>query len=374
VVSTLENRFYDEGFRTGVLPGLAEKYRPFALHAASLDQERQVIHDLLARIPTSHLGLHSLATYHDLLDELSNRPHPTFGTVLVERDESFFVASVLEGSPAAKAGLLRGDRVLEVDGVPVEWSSRLDWRGDDAPLPDPPEHFLVCHDESDAVSLLVERTPGVQMGFRLQAAAYFALEASRAGARVIEHRGRRFGYVHFWYIPFTGTTKLLTRLVHEDFRDCDGLILDLRGHGGSAGAVFLLVSALSGDRAVWTRPFVALIDRGTRSAKEVLAYELKKKHAGILVGEKTAGAVIPATFQEVGSDTVLMFPSFTLGRFTEILEGHGVEPDVEAADALPFAAGADPILDRGVEVLSESVSEWKTPGGGSGLRVDSRGS
>ncbi|MFQ5748804.1 MAG: S41 family peptidase [Planctomycetota bacterium] len=356
VVSTLESRFYDKGFRTSVLPQLALKYRPFALQAGGLNQERQVIHDLLARIPTSHLGLHSQATYRDLLDELANRPHPTFGVVLVERNEAYYVASVLEGGSAAMAGLLRGDRVLEVDEVPVEWSPRLDWRGDDAALPDPPEHFLVCRDEGDAVSLLVERTPGVRMGLRLEGAEYCAFEASQAGARVIEQGGRRFGYVHFWYIPFAGTTRLLTRLAREDFRNCDGLILDLRGHGGSAGAVFLLVSALSGDNPVWTRPFVALIDRGTRSAKEVLAYELKKNHAGILVGEKTAGAVIPATFQEVGSDTVLMFPSFTLGRFTKILEGQGVEPDVEASDSLPFAAGADPILYRGVEVLLDAVS------------------
>jgi carboxyl-terminal processing protease len=104
---------------------------------------------------------------------------------------------------------------------------------------------------------------------------------------------------------------------------------------------------------VWRRPLVALVDGGTRSAKEVIADRLLEMTAAVVVGEQTAGAVIPATFEEVGGGAVLMFPSTRLGAYTEKLEGVGVSPDVEVRDRLPFSAGADPILEEGTRVLRE---------------------
>ncbi len=42
-----------------------------------------------------------------------------------------------------------------------------------------------------------------------------------------------------------------------------------------------------------------------------------------------------------------MFPSFTLGEYTEKLElKGGVEPDIFVERAGPYSAGKDPILER----------------------------
>jgi carboxyl-terminal processing protease len=104
-------------------------------------------------------------------------------------------------------------------------------------------------------------------------------------------------------------------------------------------------------------PIVALLDRQSRSAKDVLAYELKRTGIARLVGEPTAGAVIPASFADVGHDTILMFPSFKLPRYTEILEFKPVQPDVYVERAGPLSAGADPILEAG---LTEALRLVKT--------------
>ena len=48
---------------------------------------------------------------------------------------------------------------------------------------------------------------------------------------------------------------------------------------------------------------------------------------------------------------LVMFPSMSMGKKTELLEGKGVRPDVEARDLIPYTAGADPILAAGIEVL-----------------------
>jgi C-terminal processing protease CtpA/Prc len=88
----------------------------------------------------------------------------------------------------------------------------------------------------------------------------------------------------------------------------------------------------------------------------VFAWEFKERDIGKVVGEKTAGAVIPATFVPVGEDMVLMFPSFRLPKYTNILEGIGVTPDVAVRDDIPYAQGADPILEAGIKTLLNAPS------------------
>jgi carboxyl-terminal processing protease len=103
------------------------------------------------------------------------------------------------------------------------------------------------------------------------------------------------------------------------------------------------------------KPVVALIDRQSRSAKDVLAYELKKTGIARLVGEPTAGAVIPASFADVGYDTILMFPSFKLPRYTDLLESKPTTPDVYVERAGPLSAGADPILEAGLTEIVKLI-------------------
>lgn len=79
-----------------------------------------------------------------------------------------------------------------------------------------------------------------------------------------------------------------------------------------------------------------------------LAYEFKQSGIARLVGEPSAGAVIPATFADVGHGSILMFPSFTLPRYTQLIEFKPVEPDVFIERAGPMSAGHDPILKGGL--------------------------
>lgn len=94
------------------------------------------------------------------------------------------------------------------------------------------------------------------------------------------------------------------------------------------------------------------LSTGNQEARKTLAYELKSKGIARLVGEPTAGAAIPASFADVGHDTVLMFPTFRLPKYTDLLELKPVEPDVAVARAGPLSGGDDPILTAGLaEVL-----------------------
>lgn len=359
VVRVLEERYFDEQFRTQRLPALVERYRERANKAESLREQREVTHALLSHLPATHLGLISRVSYERLIGELKNELRATFGFELIEYDGKHYAHNVLEGGPAQEAGLHRGDRILTIDDELVDESKRLDWRSDDACLPDPAVRALLCKN-GDAVHLEIARGWSEFLEIEIEARPYSMYEAAKNSARIIEHEGKRIGYVHFWMIHIRGVGSLLKDKLEGDFADCDALVLDLRGRGGSGGAVQFLIRVLDGSESTWRKPVVAIIDRHSRSAKEVIAHELRTRNIARLVGQTTAGAVIPASFEDVGPETVLMFPSFRLGRYTDELEGVGVRPDVVVEDARPGSGEGDPLLVAGVREAARLASEVET--------------
>ena len=66
VASVLESRFFDKKFRSREIPELARLFRPLAVKADSLEEERLVIHRFLSRIPVSHLAIYSEATFRNV--------------------------------------------------------------------------------------------------------------------------------------------------------------------------------------------------------------------------------------------------------------------------------------------------------------------
>ncbi len=359
VGSVLAKRFHDKAFREKQLPALIERFAPLAAQAETLAEQRAVTHALLAEIPASHLGLLSKDGMARAMRELRGQPGPTFGFELINYDGKYFARNVLEGGPAATAGLLRGDRLISIDGVPVEGSPRLDWRTDDAYLPDPPVHDIAA-ELGETIEVRVERRPREYVTFPITSAEYCAMEASRVGTRVIEADGLRFGYVHLRYIHMMGTRELVEDALNGPLAECDAFLLDLRGRGGNGMAINGLLELFRGDDPVWGKPVVAITNTLTRSAKEIIAQQLKEKDLARLVGEPTAGAVIPATFANVGHDTVLMFPTMRLGKYTRDLEGHPVTPHVLVKDSGPYSAGAEPLIDAAVVEASRMVRERVT--------------
>ena len=349
VVKVLQERYVDADFRTKQLPALAEKYRSRAADARTLSAQRQVVHELLSQIPASHLGLLSKYAHRALMADLVQAPYASFGFQAIGAGPEIYAGMILEGGPASRAGLLLGDRVVSIDGVPAGQSPRLDWRTDDAFIGDdrdPSVQYLIAA-PADRIDMRVERRPGEFVNISIAAEEYSAFDAAEASVRVIRSGGASIGYLHFWYVHMTGVPALITRALDGRLKDVDALVLDLRGRGGSASEVTRIVALLQDYRKRTGRPVVALADRQSRSGKDVLLYEFKQMGIRI-VGEASAGAVIPASFADVGHDSVLMFPSFRLPKYTDLLELKPVEPDVRVERPGLFAAGRDPIFDAGV--------------------------
>lgn len=192
------------------------------------------------------------------------------------------------------------------------------------------------------------------------------LRGLESSAQIIESNGRRIGYVHVWCYAGSIYQRAVERLLSQGMlKDADALIWDLRdGWGGAqpeyldlfnARAPTMQVTDRSGTEEFvnvkWRKPVAMLINGGTRSGKEVLAYGFKKYRLGELIGTRTEGAVLAATAFLIGSGLLLLAVE-DVRVDGERLEGMGVTPTIEVP-ADPAAAGAgDPELSRAVAVLS----------------------
>jgi C-terminal processing protease CtpA/Prc len=181
------------------------------------------------------------------------------------------------------------------------------------------------------------------------------LRASIASWRVFEQDGRRLAYVHLWNLLSPELPRLVKDALGGGASYAEGLVIDLRGRGGQVGVMQSVLELLRSNR----RPLVLLIDRETRSAKEILAFRMRGR--AVLVGERTAGAVLPGECRQLSGGAMVMLPvdSRSLNRLTSggALEGRGVDPDLPVTGAGPYSAGADPILEAGIRVVLEKLHD-----------------
>jgi carboxyl-terminal processing protease len=105
------------------------------------------------------------------------------------------------------------------------------------------------------------------------------------------------------------------------------------------------------ENVKWRKPVAMLVNGGTRSGKEVLAYGFKKYRLGEVIGTRTEGAVLAATAFLIGSGLLLLAVEDVLVD-GERLEGLGVAPTIEVQAGPASAGRGDPQLNRAVAVLS----------------------
>lgn len=276
------------------------------------------------------------------------------GVMLETRPEGQFVTGVLDGHPASEAGILVGDRLVSVEGEPFH----------------PIRSFAGREGQETRIS--VERRPGQTLDLTatpvlLDGRSMFE-DAMRASARIIEYGGARIGYIHAWSYAGQVYQDILTgELLYGGLNDADALVLDIRNGWGGASPVYLnfftdrvmeFTSIRRDGTAVsfgsgWAKPVVLLVDEGSRSGKELLAYGFRALGIGPVVGETTAGAVVSGMLNVLSDGSLLYVAVADVAVAGERLEGRGVAPDIAVPFDPAYAAGADPQLERAVEVAAD---------------------
>ncbi|MBL8767529.1 MAG: hypothetical protein JNL94_09205 [Planctomycetes bacterium] len=367
VWTVVRDHFYDRELHGVDWDAMREHYRPRYESAVGADERRAVLQRLLSELRASHTSVLEQPVYRSMMAELNNEPLPTFGVLLEESlPGRLFVRSMFEGGPAAVAGCSIGDRVVRVNGVDAVTSPFVVDAGFDPALPGPRLYSIPARAAGSRVRLTLQSDPAGERvrEVELVAEAMTGVDATRRGARVVERDGVRVGVVHVWYCQ-RGVVDAVREALTGPLADCDALVLDLRGRGGMSDVAAALVDLFRGEKRrvvgtarhppLWRKPVIALIDGRTRSAKELMAFRLRAANLATLVGERTEGAVLGAAFFALQDGAYLELASVDVPIDGERLEGVGVEPDVAVDFPVAYANGADPILERGLELASASV-------------------
>ncbi|MFC8170340.1 S41 family peptidase [Streptomyces sp. NPDC057242] len=244
------------------------------------------------------------------------------------------ITRVQTGGPAARAGLRTGDRLVSVDGRPVDGLSVSEvvalLRGDGVP--------------GSSVALRVERG---------RAAWTQSLRRARLATDPVSVRRLDDGAVLIRVEAFTKGAGTRVRDAVREAPAGAGVLLDLRGNAGglvaeaaTAASAFLdggLVATYDvegEERAVYAegggdteRPLVALVDGGTMSAAELLTGALQDRGRAVTVGSRTFGkgsVQMPSALPD-GSVAEL-----TVGHYRtpagHAVDGRGITPDLTAGE------------------------------------------
>lgn len=363
--------FYRQDFCGVDWQAVRDEFLPRAAGCRNLDELAPLVNEALARLRTSHTAFYTVndLDFYHLLDIFgaglsSDEPHPRFpdgrvhytgiGILTMSLDGQWFVRGVLDGSPAERAGLRRGQRIHSVDGEPFHpIRSFADRAGQTL-------HMEVQSAPDPAPRKTISVTP---VEIEPQAFLHAAL---RKSMRVIEHDGRRVAYAHLWsYAGEDFHRTLVEHLQQVPMASADALVIDLREGWGGANPEYLNLfnRQIPQMRAVgrdgtqvyldrqWRKPVALLVNEATRSGKELLAFGFRKHRIGPVVGNTTSGAVSAGALYPIGTDALLYLAVKGIEVDGEILEGVGVAPDIDVPYPLPYGAVSDPQLTAALEAL-----------------------
>ncbi|MDQ8700815.1 S41 family peptidase [Hyphomicrobium sp. LHD-15] len=368
----VQNNFYDRSLAGKDWDAVIARYRPRYLASAGVQEKSEAINAMLGELKASHM-IHATPEdprYYQLVDIFrfglrdSIRKHlpsgvsyPGIGIFTREIEGKTFVTGVIAGLAAAKADVAVGDEIVSVDDAPFQ----------------PVASFR--DKVGSAVKLSLRRVRGGPVSVvevkpeRIEPGKAFR-NAMSEGARIIEANGKRIGYIRVWsYAGQDYQDILMEELASGKLKDADALIWDLRdGWGGAQPRYLDLFNARGPDMTFtersgntdfasfkWRKPVAMLVNDGTRSGKEVLAYGFKKYGYGEVIGTRTAGALLAGRGYLLSDGSFLMVAVNDVAVDGERLEAKGVAPTIEVPFEVPYAGGADPQLAKAVEVLSEGT-------------------
>lgn len=409
---SLINRFhYDSTFNGVDWAAVREELRPRAAQAATVASLRALIQEMASRLGESHYGLipHELADAVDPRALASGHGPEKPGDAgmdvrLVEG--AVVVARVARGGPAAAAGIRPGWVVESIDGRGFgDALAALGALGErerrigltrflfsaNARLNGPAGsrlHLRLHPGSGPPVEIQLARRaqPGDPVRIGNLPTYVSALEHER-----IAHTRGCTGLIRFnvWMIPLV---REFDRAV-DAVRDCDGIVIDLRGNpGGVAGMVMGIaghfldepvslgamrsrsgelkfvanprrVSSAGQPVDPYDGPLAVLVDGMSASTSEFFAGGMQAIGRARVFGEATAGQALPAVVSRLPNEDVLMYViADYIGPDGRRIEGRGVVPDVVVSlrrdDLL---AGRDPVLDAALRWLAAGAREDARP-------------
>ncbi len=387
VWNTINEKHYDPTFGGVDWKRIREVYEPKAMAAVSEKDFHDVLRQMLSELKLSHFGIYPPTA--EVVAAQTGRG--VTGIDLNIIDGIPVVVRVDAGSSAEAAGVRPGQAVVMIDGKP--------WKEISAPV----EASLASRKVTDSIrKVFIERTLEAAINAKPDSKlildvlgrddkpAKFTISRAKFEGEMSQAIGNfppqevvfesrmlpgNVGYLRFnmWVIPQMAKLKQAVR----DFENADAMIIDLRGNPGGVGGMApglagLLFKEKASLGSMRTRggsmefvafpqpdPFAGkvliLVDHGTGSTSEVFAAGMQETGRATLIGETSAGAVLPSVFEKLPTGYLFQYAISDYRSPKNILiEGRGVVPDIDVRlTRSSLLAGRDLQLETALDLANK---------------------
>jgi carboxyl-terminal processing protease len=373
ICDTINSYFYDPGFKGINWDSIKLSCLDNIKSVKNEVQFQSLVNVLLSKLNTSHCFYYikSDREYYHLLDLCTRNKdlrekikrfysdsiitYTDIGILTKDNNNKTFIKAIIDSTPAHKAGLLVGDRIISVDGKPFAPVASFEGK------------------ENKTVEVIIQRTKDTRstLSFKVTPKRFNPRQLFYDGIKnsitSITKNTSSIAYIHLWAFTSYEYLELLKEtLVSPKFKHAEALILDLRDGWGGSGTGYLDLfpngkersdsSQLIRNTYSWSKPVVLLVNSGTRSGKEILTYDFKKKNYGKIVGSTTAGAVRGGMLFFLNNGNILMVaadPCY-VGNGID-LDGVGVQPDIVVNQNIEYMRGVDKQLKVAVEIANSEI-------------------
>jgi carboxyl-terminal processing protease len=274
-------------------------------------------------------------------------PINELGLVFTVADGLIKIITPIEDSPAAKAGLMAGDIIAEIDDESAQainyYQAAARLRGDPGqtikmtvarPGRGTPIHLSITRDRAKPLAVRA-RPEGSDIGYiRVSQFDTHTVDQLRQAIKDITSSvtaDKLKGYVIDLRNNPGGTLEQAIA-VADAFLE-DGEIVSIRSRKPEDTQRF---RAKTGDIA-GGKPLVVLLNAGSAAAVEIVAGALQDHHRATIVGTRSFGEGAVATLIPLGRDAGVIH--LTTGHYVtpsgRVIEKKGIAPDVEVSQDLP---------------------------------------
>ncbi len=253
-----------------------------------------------------------------------------------KKTKELVVVSPIDGSPAAKAGILSKDKILEIDGKSTKGM------------------------DINAAVKLIRGPVGTQVVLTLQRGdrtISYTLERARIELHPVSFSDRPkdgaapIGYIRLTQFSANAATEMRDAIQKLESQNVSGYVMDLRSNPGGLlyasidiarmwlndGAIVSTVDRngetdrqQANRTALTTKPLVVLVDGGSASASEILSGALQDNKRAVLIGTKTFGKGLVQSVRNLGDGSGM---AVTVAKYLtpsgRDINKHGIDPDIK---------------------------------------------
>lgn len=362
VWNTINEKHFDPTFGGVDWKKVGEDYEPKALAAKSNEEFYAVLQQMLGELNQSHFGI----VPPNAQFSATSFGEGETGIEIQLIENRVVITRVNKNSTAEKAGLKTGFVIEKIDGktikeilTPLEekLAKRRDTESKKQLYRERTLMMAISGKLKTSVEIEAVDANNKKQNFKIERVEYTGEMSAPLGnfpaQQVIfdsKMLNANIGYVRFnvWVIP--QIAKLNEAIA--SMKDARGIIFDLRGNPGGIGAMANALAGLLFDKnsslgtmkyrtgemnfLVYPKPnsftgkIMILTDYGTASTSEVFAAGMQETGRAKVIGEQTAGAVLPSVMEKLPDGALFQYAIADYKSPKKILiEGRGVIPDVE---------------------------------------------